>query len=132
MPLSRAFDVGGMPRTELTSAGLSSIAEGVAPGQPAGTDSRPRVLAWPTPADTGEPLKGARPANCGVGYHAPPAPAVVPVPNVSCCPMLQPKFPRPTPKYAWNTCRKAFRLALVRPRPYAPWGLLARVLWMNC
>jgi hypothetical protein len=56
MPLSRAFDVGGvMGRTEPASTGPSSIADGVAPGKPGGTESLPRVLAWPKPADTGEP-----------------------------------------------------------------------------
>ncbi len=99
-PLSNAFDVGAIGRTELVSiAGSASIADGVAPGKPAGTDSRPRVLAWPMPADTGVPWpNGAKLANCGVGYHAPPEPAVVPRPNVVCCPMLAPNCPRPTPK----------------------------------
>ena len=57
IPLSMAFDVGAIGRTELVSiAGPSaSIAGGVVAGQLGGTDSRPRVLAWPIPADTGVP-----------------------------------------------------------------------------
>jgi len=127
-----AFDVGATPGRTLLTSWASSISAGVAPGQPAGTDNLPRVLAWPTPADTGEPLK-PRPANCGVGYQAPPEPAVVPIPNVVCWPMLQPKFPRPVPKYACpQIYLKLLMFALVSPRPNAPGGLSARVFWMNC
>src|SRR5438445_1521871 len=108
-----AFEAGAaMGRKVLASWASSSTAAGVAPGQFGGTDSRPSVLACPMPPDTGVPvLPSASPANCGVGYQAPPEPAVVPVPNVSCCAIEALNCPRPTPKYACSVClRTAVKL----------------------
>ena len=80
-PLSIPFDCGATGRAALTSW-ASSIAAGVAPCQPAGTDSRPRVLASPIWADTllavnGAPLTPAVPpmggsAAPGIGHQPKP------------------------------------------------------------
>src|SRR5579875_3401154 len=86
----------------------------------------PIVPAWPalaaTDAGPPQPPKPARPANCGVGYQAPPAPAVVPVPNVSCWAIWTKNPITPTPKYACKVClMMALRLLVVSPSPHAPW-----------
>src|ERR1700727_2894590 len=92
-PLSNPFDCGATGRAALASW-TSSISVGVAPGQPAGTDSRPVVLAWPRPADTGPTLpdkcappltKGARPPKFGFGNQAPAAGGAIL--GVTCWPM---------------------------------------------
>ena len=57
-PLSIPFDCGATERAALASW-TSSIAAGVDPCQPAGTDSRPRVLASPIWADTLLAVNGA-------------------------------------------------------------------------
>src|ERR1700757_4652570 len=115
-PRSRALPV---PPVAPECAGVSSIAASVALAcdvwvtQFDGTDSIPTLSAWPAFADTAPAVWGprpptaprCRPANCGVGYQVPLTPAVAPPgPNVNCCPMPQPKFPRPTPKYACRNC----------------------------
>src|ERR1700752_2339786 len=90
-------------------ASIARVADSSAPveeTQLAGTDNPPTWLAEAKFADTPPAPKvllpaakppRCRPANCGVGNHAPAAPAVVPRPWNVCCPILQPKLPRPTP-----------------------------------
>ncbi len=106
----------------------SSIAVGVAPGQPGGTDSRPSVLAWPIPADTGVPAwpKGAvRRIAVWDTTHRPNRPWC-PGPNVVCCPIEAPNCPIPTPKYACSVCfRTVVKLVVVRPRPRPAGRVLA-------
>lgn len=65
------------------ASGFSAKA-GAATAQLGGTDNLPTGSARAKLADTAGPAP--RPANCGVGYQAPPEPAVVPPgPKVSCC-----------------------------------------------
>src|SRR6201993_4619982 len=114
IPRNRALGPAAAP----AFAGASSIAASVVVAsdvgvvQFAGTDNTPTLPACPALANNAPfpappPLTAltpyappkCRPANCGVGNQAPPAPAVAPPgPDVSCCPIDQPKFPRPTPK----------------------------------
>src|SRR5689334_22270402 len=71
-----------------------------APTQPACTESPPILVDDETLDDrAASPPKCQPPApkaaNCGVGYQAPPEPAVVPRPGNNCCPMDQPKLATP-------------------------------------
>src|ERR1700751_1580145 len=124
-----------MPGRTLLTNWASSISAGVAPGQFAGTDSRPSVPAWPIPADTGAPPLPSppRPANCG--HTASRRPAAAPSGgnaagcaaaaaaggNVSCWAKLMLKLAIPTPKYACRVClRIVVILAFVMPVPSHP------------
>ncbi|CNN03635.1 Uncharacterised protein [Mycobacterium tuberculosis] len=63
-----------------------------------GTDRAPILLARAKLADTAR--LAPRPANCGVGYQAPPEPAVVPPgPKVSCCAIEAKNCAMPVAKY---------------------------------
>src|ERR1700757_1648867 len=113
MPRSRAFDPPAAPAFAGVSSEAASVtaASDVGVVQFVGTDNIPTLPACPAEANTAPspppPLTAftpyapprCRPANCGVGNQAPAEPAVVPPgPNVSCCPIDQPKLARPIPK----------------------------------
>src|SRR6201998_4043393 len=148
MPRSRAFDSPAAPACAGVSAAAVSVtaASDVGVVQFAGTDSIPTLPAWPALANTAPspppPLTAftpnapprCRPANCGVGNQAPPAPAVVPPgPDVSCWPIDQPKFPLPTPKYA---CRVCLRIGVAQfagtstENGLVPFGIAPRNCWI--
>ncbi|CMM45335.1 Uncharacterised protein [Mycobacterium tuberculosis] len=79
------------------ASGFSAKA-GAATAQLGGTDTLPTGSARAKLADTAGPAP--RPANCGVGYQAPPEPAVVPPgPKVSCCAIEVRNRAMPVAKY---------------------------------
>ncbi len=86
-----------MPDIGVPAPGFSAKA-GAATAQLGGTDNLPTGSARAKLADTAR--LAPRPANCGVGYQAPPEPAVVPPgPNVSCCAIEVRNRAMPVAKY---------------------------------